>query len=158
MKVQLINNETHVGIELQTWEHADHFAQRLRAFARGFVSAREQISPLVAMRREGQDVLIEVNNSAFALTPCAAALEISNGILSHSRKIEEELKASDIAFDQALLLRSGILPQIGLTNNKDIQELAGQEAAWNTILRKAISGGVRQQNHVGTPTVRKQNG
>lgn len=155
--VILINNELHLGLELTSWEHADDFAQSVRFMARKFDSgAREQISPLVAVKREDEDVLIEYDNKPFLLVSCAFALELSNKIIGVARTIEEEAKAEDIAFDEALLLRSGVNLPSGLTNHPGIMDEAGKEAAWNRELRRAISGGVRAKDHIGVPQVRKQ--
>lgn len=155
-KVYLINNDLQAGLEMKTWEYADELAQAIRYFARGFGSgAKHQLNKSIAIRRENGIVVIESNDTIFLALPTAVALEISSAIIAKARIIESEVKAVDLAFDQALLLRSGRLPNIGLTNDVRIQQEAAREAWLNPILRKALPFGIAAQTQVGTPEVHR---
>lgn len=153
-KVLLINHETHLGLELQNWQAADEFALALKRIIRS--GGGTQVTRSTRIRAEENDtVLIETMGTVFIQLPNAIAQEFCNSIIANARLIEQDESAADLAFDQALLIRSGALPGIGLTDSPDIQDMAAQEAAWNTTLRKALPGGIKQQVQYGTPSVKK---
>jgi hypothetical protein len=153
-KVLFINHETHLGLELQSWQAADEFALALKRVIRH--GGAIQTSNNTRIRQEAEDtVLIEVRGNTFIQLPNAVAQELCNSIIGNARLIEQDESAADLAFDQALLIRSGALPGIGLTDNKDIQELAAQEAAHNTMLRRVLPGSIKQQIQYGTPSVKR---
>lgn len=155
-KVLFINHETHLGLELQGWEDADHFALCMKRVAQGSSLLGTRVSKSVRIIRSSeQSIIVEARGNVFIELPNAVALEFCNLIIGQARLIEQDEKAADISFDQALLIRSGALPGLGLTDNKDIQEMAAQEAAWNTTLRRALPGSVKQQIQYGTPSVKK---
>ena len=139
-----------MAMQIEGWQKADEVAHRLQLMARGLNTLpKEKLSSVCTIRREGNSILIENNGSVFALVPLEAMLQISNGMLGLIRLIEEEDKAEAIAFDQALLTRTGALPGMGLTSNLDILDLARIEAGHNTELRKARPFGVRYQGNIG---------
>lgn len=103
------------------------------------------------IRQEGARVVLIYNGQRIVSMPWDAALQLAQAITAQARKAEETTKADQIALDQAILLRKGI--PIGLTDNKDIQEMAAVEAAYNKRIRLALPGGVKSQEHVGTPAI-----
>jgi hypothetical protein len=105
----------------------------------------------VTVRQEGLHVLIIEDGKAILYLPYQAALELARAIYIKAKQAEELAQADRIAFDQAIILRRGL--RFGLTNRPDIQDEARKEAAWNTTLRRALPGGIRSQEQVGTPAV-----
>ena len=83
--------------------------------------------------------------------PWQSALETCGALRSAAKTAEEWDKAERVAADQALLIRAGA--PIGLTNHPAIRDEAAKVAAWDRDLRRYLPGGVKSQEHVGTPTV-----
>jgi len=113
-----------------------------------------QISTL-QIRQEGQRVVVISNGQAILDLPWDAALACATAIRVKALLAEEQAKAEAIAFDQALLLRLGI--PLGLTGNRSIQQEAYKEAAWNSDLRRYVSGkragGIGSQTIIGAPAI-----
>ena len=107
----------------------------------------------VTVRRDGLDVVLVVNGQRIIDIPWDAALMLARAMTVQAHNIEEQVKAPAIAFDQGLLMRKGI--PIGLTSDPRILHEAGNEAAWNPLLRKALPGGIRTLEAVGAPSVTK---
>jgi hypothetical protein len=105
----------------------------------------------VTVRQEGLRVVIIEAGQAILDLPYQAALELARAIHIKAKASEELAEADRIAFDQAIILRRGL--RFGLTNRPDIQDKARTEAAWNRALRRALPGGIRSQEQVGTPAV-----
>jgi len=78
------------------------------------------------------------------------ALQLAQAIYSVAKKAEEWAEAERIAFDQAMMIRSGA--PVGLTSNPVIQHEAGKEAAHNRELRRYMPG-IKSQEQVGTPAI-----
>jgi hypothetical protein len=108
----------------------------------------------VDIRQDGERVLIVEKGRTILDLPWDAAQGLARGILAQAGKAEEIAKAAGIAFDQAVLMRAGA--NIGLTSNASIQELAANEAAWNSKLRKYMPGGVKSREKFGRPDVKHQ--
>ena len=105
----------------------------------------------VSVRREGDRVVVVEDGQLLIDMPHDAALALAQAIVAQARLIDEERHADKIAYDQGILLRLGI--KLGLTNNPDIQHEAARVAAWD--LRRYLPGGIRSQEHVGTPALIK---
>ncbi len=105
----------------------------------------------VRVHQEGPEVQLIIDGRAL-LMPWNVALDVSNALRIKARAAEEIAKAEGIIFDQALLIRTGA--PLGFTDNPDIQNEAGKEAAHNPALRKYLPGGVKGTEQFGTPTVR----
>jgi hypothetical protein len=105
------------------------------------------------VRQEAHHVLLEIDGHVTEL-PWQAAKQLSRALRIMAGKAEEFEKAHEIAFDQAILLRSGA--PFGLTDNPDIQKEAAIEAASNPVLRRSMPGGIRSQEQLGVPTVRTE--
>jgi len=113
-----------------------------------------QISTL-QIRQEGQRVIVISNGKAILDLPWDAALACATAIRVKALLAEEQAKAEQIVFDQALLTRLGV--PLGLTGNKAIQQEARKEAAWNGNLRRYIRnnrmGGMGSQAVLGAPAI-----
>jgi len=113
-----------------------------------------QISTL-QIRQEGQRVIVISNGKAILDLPWDAALAVAQAIRVKARLAEEQAKAEQIVFDQALLTRLGL--PLGLTGNRAIQREAQKEAAWNSDLRRYIRhnrmGGMGSQTALGAPAI-----
>ena len=109
----------------------------------------------VAVRDEGNRVLVIRDGKAILDLPWDAALALSKALRVKALQAEETDKAESIVFDQAILTRLGV--PFGLTNNATILKEATKEAAWNSDLRRYIrgkrAGGLESQAVVGTPNI-----
>ena len=109
----------------------------------------------VAVRDEGNRVLVIQNGKAILDLPWDAALALAKALRIKALQAEETDKAESIVFDQAILTRLGV--PFGLTNNATILKEATKEAAWNSDLRRYIrgkrAGGLESQAVVGTPNI-----
>lgn len=105
----------------------------------------------VDIRQDGELVLVIENGRTILVLPWDAAQALSKALAAQAARAEEIAKAEGIAMDQAILMRAGA--NIGLTSNPAIQELAASEAAWNSKLRRYMSGGIKSQAKFGTPAV-----
>ena len=103
------------------------------------------------IRQEGSNVLLFVNGKVVVNLPWDAWLELSREIIAKARQAEQIAKADKVIKDQALLQRYGF--PIGVTNNKDMQKEAMNEAAWGSELRRYKPGGLPSQEIVGVPSV-----
>ena len=95
--------------------------------------------------------LSELQDRQHRLMDEIRALELAEALRTQAKRAEEWEKASQIAADQAVLLRAGI--PIGLTSHPVIQAEAAKIAAWDRDLRRYLPGGVRSQSVVGAPSI-----
>lgn len=113
-----------------------------------------QVSELT-VRREGTRVLVIRNGKAILDLPWDAALALARALHVKAHEAEEEARALDIIADQAILTRLGV--PLGLTSRPDLLKAAGNEAAWNSDLRRYIRGkrakGIASKEVFGTPAV-----
>lgn len=109
----------------------------------------------VTVRREGGRVLLLHNGTLLFSLPWQAAIDLSRALYAKAKQAEEEARAAQIVYDQAILTRVGF--PIGLSNRPDILQEAAKEAAWNSDLRRYIRGdramGIANQTVFGTPRV-----
>ena len=106
------------------------------------------------VRQDGPRVVLIVRAglSETALEmPWNVADDLVRALREKARDAEELAKAEGIAFDQALLLRTGA--PFGFSSREDIQREAAKEAAWNSDLRRYLPGGVRGTRQMGRPNV-----
>lgn len=92
----------------------------------------------VTIRQEGDRVVVISNGKAILDLPWNAALALAKALHIKAHAAEEEAKALDIIYDQAILTRLGV--PFGLTNRPDMLKEAAKEAAWNSDLRRYIQG------------------
>lgn len=107
----------------------------------------------VTVSQDGVEVILVVNGQRVLELPWDAAKMIAKAMRIQALRIEEKVKANQIAYDQGILLRKGI--PIGLTSNPEIIQEAGKEAAWNSNLRRYLPGGVKSQEAFGAPVIIK---
>jgi hypothetical protein len=107
----------------------------------------------VQVARDGSHVVLVQNRQRIFSLPWDATLMVAKAMMIQARRIEEELKATQIAFDQGLLIRKGI--PFGLTSNPRIFQDAVKEALYNPTLRKAMPFGIKSQEAVGAPALIK---
>lgn len=105
----------------------------------------------LTVRREGETVVLIYNGRRVCDLTWEAADRLARALQTQARRAEEESKALEIAYDQAILLRKGV--PVGLTDRRDIQKEAGKLAAWDSDLRRYMPGGVKSTEAVGTPSV-----
>ena len=79
------------------------------------------------------------------------ALELGRATIFQARKAEELVKVDQVIYDQAILMRAGVPLQ--LTTNKDMAKIAGNEAAWNSNLRRYMPDKIDQSGIMYPPTV-----
>lgn len=79
------------------------------------------------------------------------ARKIARMMLAGFKRLEEIEQAERIAFDGAILARAGV--PIGLSSDPKIVAEVIKEAAWNTVLRKCMPGGVKSEEVWGVPSV-----
>jgi hypothetical protein len=151
------------------WRKVDEFRTALRhaaEHARAFVAAEggkilaasapaqdfvAALGPRLALRSSGARVLLLLDaRQGFECGP-AEALALWEGLGRAARQAEERDAIEQVIYDQALLTRIGA--GFGLTNDPALLAAAGNEAAWNRELRRALPGGVRSGEAVGTPTL-----
>lgn len=105
------------------------------------------------VRQEANHVLLEIDGHVTEL-PWQKAKELGRALYRMGAKAEEYAKHAQIAFDQAILLRSGA--PFGLTSNPDIQKEAAIEATSNRTLRRQMPGGIKSEEQLGVPAVRTE--
>lgn len=105
---------------------------------------------------EHDQVLLILDGRLVATLPWQSAHTLGKAITFQANKAEENAKAEQVIFDQAILTRLGV--PMGLTNDPWKLKQAANEAAWNTKLRRYIppsrAGGIQSQAVFGSPTVR----
>jgi len=151
------------------WRKVDEFCgalRRLAEHARKYLPAGEGaivaagapaddlvISPSdrITMRTCGPRILVLLDARQGLECGAAEALQIWEQFKRAAREAEERDAIEQIIYDHALLTRAGA--SFGLTDNPAAQADVAKEAAWNRELRRALPGGVRSTEVVGTPTV-----
>lgn len=105
------------------------------------------------IRQDGDKVLLVIDGKAIVL-PWDGAIEIGQSLVGCGRKAEEIAKADQVAFDHAIAVRLAL--PFGFAFNPDVRKLGEQEAANNTQLRRYLPGGIKSEESMGTPTVRRR--
>lgn len=139
-----------------SWRAAVDVGHSMAYKARGVIAADPEKVASVRIRRVADQVMLEdaVRGRLLVVLPLAAAIEIGHGLIGQARRLETVEKHEQVVFDQALLQRRG--SPFGVTSDPQLQEMAMQEAHWNSRLRRALPGGVRSEEAVGVPTIRRQ--
>lgn len=108
----------------------------------------------VEVKREGGRVLLLMGGELKLDVPWEGALQIAQALHVMGKKCEEQAKASQIADDQAILLRSGF--RLGLSAEPAIMKEAAKRALHDPKLRKYIPSqleGIKSLAEFGVPTV-----
>lgn len=95
-------------------------------------------------------VVVEIDGKVVHL-PWETADELARALIIKARQVEEQVKALNIARDDAILLRLGV--PVGLSNDPNINAMAEGLAQYDPDLRRYLPGGVRSKEHFGTPTL-----
>jgi hypothetical protein len=82
-------------------------------------------------------------------------LELGRALMFQARKAEELTKVDQVVMDQAILMRAGF--PMRMATNHDMLKLAGNEAAWNSDLRRYMPDNIEQYGTLYPPTVINQN-
>jgi hypothetical protein len=105
----------------------------------------------IAVRQEGERVLLIKDGRLIVDLPYQAALDLAKALRIKGKLAEELSEANGIIRDQALLIRIGA--KLGLTRRRDIMKEAIKEAEHDRDLRRYLPGGIKSTAIVGTPTV-----
>ena len=130
-----------------SWRAAVEIAHAIMWKARGIEAPDSHEVAAVRVRREGDAgeacIIIDqpMTGRVFGVWPLAAAHAIGEGMLAKARELETQERADQVAYDQAILLRSG--HAFGLTSDPVLQDEAGKLAAWDSSLRRYLPGGIR---------------
>lgn len=109
----------------------------------------------VRVRQEGTRVLVISQDGQTLLDlPYGGALELAKVLHSQAKKAEQLAKINTVIDDQAILMRAGW--PIALTNRPDALKIAGNEAAWNSDLRRYMrQSKLDQVGEVYAPVVKQ---
>ena len=104
------------------------------------------------VRQEGNRVLLFFEGRMADL-PWQAAIQLGRALMAQGRAAEEWEKHEQVARDDAILLRAGLGGMLGLSHNPHVRKEAEQLAVHDRDLRRYMPGGVKSEEHVGTPIV-----
>ncbi len=134
------------------WKAGDALCQGIRHFLAGLESSYKVQVLRIHWSNIGT-VLIDIGGRT-VLDMTAGDLEaVSVATRAQCRKAEEEECANQVAFDGALLLRTGA--PFGMTDNPKIKEMVLTEASSNRTLRTALPG-MKDTTLFGAPIVVQQ--
>lgn len=105
----------------------------------------------LTIKQDGTQVILLHNGTRVVGMPWGQALVLAKALQTQARRAEEIEKHEQVAFDHALMLRTGA--PCGLAFNCKIRAIGEHEAAWNGKLRRYLPGGVKSREKVGTPTL-----
>lgn len=126
-----------------SWRAAVEIAHAIMWKARGVETPDSHEVAAVRVRRDDESIIVDqpMTGRVFGVWPLAAAHEIGEAMLAKARELETKERADQVAYDQAILLRSG--KPFGLTSDPVLQDEAGKLAAWDSSLRRYLPGGIR---------------
>lgn len=105
----------------------------------------------VRLHVEGDRVQLVHNGTLLMDLHWQAAKELSRALRQSAARAEQSVKIAQVVTDQAVLIRAGF--PLALTTRPDVFKEAGNEAAHNRELRRAIPGGIPSGVKFGTPTL-----
>lgn len=105
----------------------------------------------VTVRTEGTEVLLIHNGRLVFRCPWQKADELAKMLTAKARQAEEQARAPEIAWDSAILLRSGA--PLGFSSDPKIQGEALKSALYSRDLRRYLPGGIRSKAIFGQPTM-----
>jgi len=120
-----------------SWEQADELARGIR-------------------RPDGEEgplfVGVRMSDAAF-LVPRKLAAALWEALVARARDVEEQVKAEQVAADQAILMRTGA--PFGFSSDPKIQDEAAKLAAHDRTLRRAIPmpSSIKSKEAFGRPTI-----
>lgn len=105
----------------------------------------------VTLHQEFDRVWLMINGQRVLDMGWQHALEVGKALVFQARKAEEVAKVDQVIFDQAILMRAGVPLRFATRN--DMLKLAGNEAAWNSDLRRYMPNNLERYGTVFAPTV-----
>lgn len=137
------------------WEAALELGRALLHVSRPGAGEVERVDVAGARRRvlrESDAVTVHDHLGALCatMTP-TGALALGRALVAVAHKAEEWAVALAVAYDAAILLRTGA--PFGLTSQPDILKEAVKLARDDRDLRRWLPGGIRSQEIVGEPTL-----
>ncbi len=87
-------------------------------------------------------MLLICNGVLLAELPAQAAAEVSRalaGAAKAAEAVQPQVLQQQVQ-DQALMMRTGFMPGLALSDNKAVIEEAKKEAQWSRELRKSVRG------------------
>lgn len=105
----------------------------------------------VTLHQELDRVWLIINGQRVLDMGWQQALEVGKALMFQARKAEEVAKIDQVVFDQAILMRAGF-PMRFATRN-DMLKLAGNEAAWNSDLRRYMPNNLERYGEMFAPMV-----
>jgi hypothetical protein len=106
----------------------------------------------VSVRSEGAHVQLIQGGILLLELPWQAAQELGKAIRFQAARSEQSTKIDKVADDQAVFIRAGF--PIALTSRPDVFKEAGNRAAHDRELRRAMPGGVPSGVVFGRPSLR----
>lgn len=108
----------------------------------------------LTIHQEGSRVSLIVDGQRVLDMTWQQCLELGRALMYQARKAEELTKADQVIMDQAMLMRAGF--PMRLATNNDMVKIAGNEAAWNSELRRHMPNNLEQYGVMFPPTVTKE--
>lgn len=111
----------------------------------------------LSIRYEGSRVYLIINGRLALDMTWQQALELGRTLMGQARKAEEIAKVEQVVMDQAMLMRAGF--PLRMATNDHMLKLAGNEAAWNSDLRRYMPNKLDKIEQYGTmyaPVVTKE--
>lgn len=108
----------------------------------------------VRIRAEGERVLVVVDNRGFMDIGWREAKQLSEALRAKALEAEEFAMRERLVMDGAILARAGA--PFTLSNRPDVLEEVKKEAAWSSVLRRFMPGGVKAKGLFGNLTVKKE--
>lgn len=121
------------------WKAAQEAAREIRELAKTSLQ-----NLFYGFRLDGRMVYFDFERSL--------AVMLADALHRAGHLAEEHAKAEQIILDTAILARAGL--PVGLTNDPRMLEAAGNEAAWNSAIRKSALGAIPTGEVFGTPSIR----
>lgn len=100
---------------------------------------------------DGRRIQFIKNGVLLFSMPVGAAREAVIKLSTSIHKAEELRNPMRVAYDQAIMLRSGA--PFGFTKNRRILKESENLAQWDTSLRRYMPGGIKSQEQLGTVRV-----
>ncbi len=142
------------------WRKALDFAKALRTQISAVCLSETSNTALIAnelsvgtlsVRCAGGDVLVLHNGQLLFTMPWKFASRLWSALVTKAREADEIAHADQIAYDGAILLRTG--SPFGFTNHPKIQEEIVKEAVHNRNLRRYLPEGIKGTVVHGAPVI-----
>ena len=109
----------------------------------------------ISIQQDMSRVLLIVDGQRTLDMTWQQCLELGRALMYQARKAEEIEKVDQVVMDQAILMRAGF--PMRMATNEHMLKLAGNEAAWNSDLRRRMPNNIEQYGVMYPPMVIKGN-